>query len=223
MRLLYSFFIFIVLFSSCRTSSEYSKSYTPALQESAGGDSSREKLETEIDSDRKVLFSANITLAVKEPDSTNIEIERIAKKYDGYINEIGTYRTIIRVKSSQLESTIDELSTLGKVRNKNLHGEDVTENYLDFKIRLDNAEKSRNRYLELLQKAETVQEILLVEKELERLNETIEMLKGRMNRIDHLDEFSTVTIILREHKKLGILGYIGFGVYHTIKWLFVRN
>lgn len=35
--------------------------------------------------------------------------------------------------------------------------------------------------------------------------------------------YSTITVSLSERKKPGILGYIGIGVYHAIKWLFVRN
>jgi uncharacterized protein involved in tolerance to divalent cations len=173
--------------------------------------------------EKKILFSAFLSLAVEVPDTANSHIEKIAKKYNGYVNEIGTYRTIIRVKSENLNDAIKEISELGKVQNKSLSGQDVTEEYLDYKIRLENAERSRERYLELLSKAENVEAALKVEKELERLNETIDLLKGKMNRIDHLSEFSTITINLKEKKKPGLLGYIGIGIYHSVKWLFVRN
>ena len=173
--------------------------------------------------ERKVLFSALLSLTVGKPDTANIQIEKIAKKYNGYVNEIGTYRTIIRVKSTNLDSAIKDISRLGKVQNKNISGQDVTDKYLDYQIRLDNAEKSRKRYLELLSKAENVEAALKVEKELERLNEVIDLLKGKMNRINHLSEFSTITINLKEKKKPGLLGYIGLGLYHSVKWLFVRN
>lgn len=99
----------------------------------------------------------------------------------------------------------------------------MTEDYLDFKIRLENAEKSRERYLELLSQAENVEAALKVEKELERLNASIDILKGKMNRIDHLSEFSTITVNLKEKKKPGPLGYIGIGLYRSVMWLFVRN
>jgi hypothetical protein len=77
--------------------------------------------------------------------------------------------------------------------------------------------------LELLAKAENVEAALKVEKELERLNSTIDLLKGKMNRINHLAEFSTITINLKEKKKPGIIGYVGIGIYRSVKWLFVRN
>lgn len=173
--------------------------------------------------DRKVIFNASLYLVVEYPDTANHYIEQITKKYEGYVNKLGTEQTIIRVKSQSLDQALDDLAMVGKVRNQSINGQDVTNTYFDFKIRLENAEKARSRYLELLEKAVTVEEILQVEKELERLNEKIDLIKGQMNRIEHLDAFSTITINLREKKKPGLLGYIGLGLYHSVKWLFVRN
>lgn len=190
------------------------------VMQSGTKEKSLQKVESE---DRKILYSAFLSLKVEEPDSANAHIEKIAKKYKGYVNEVGTYRTVIRVKSKHLEEAVKEISALGKLQNKNITGQDVTEEYFDYKIRLENAEKARKRYLELLAKAENVEAAVQVEKELERLNEKIELLKGKLKRINHLSEFSTITINLKEKKKPGILGYIGLGLYHSIKWLFVRD
>ncbi|MBL4577871.1 MAG: DUF4349 domain-containing protein, partial [Flavobacteriales bacterium] len=90
-------------------------------------------------------------------------------------------------------------------------------------IRLDNAEKSRKRYLELLNMANTVSQALLVEHELERLNQTIDLLKGKINRMSHLTAYATITINLKEEVKPGVLGYMGIAIYHSVKWLFVRG
>ncbi|MBC8147315.1 MAG: DUF4349 domain-containing protein [Bacteroidetes bacterium] len=186
----------------------------------ASADKSFYRSETSV---RKILFSAYLSLTVKNPDTANYHIEKIAKKYKGYVNQIGTYRTIIRVKSDKLNEALAEISALGRVESKSLTGQDVTEEYLDYQIRLQNAEKASGRYLELLAKAENVEAALAVEKELERLNGTIDLLKGKMNRINHLAEFSTITLNLKEKKKPGVLGYVGMGLYYSVKWLFVRN
>lgn len=213
---------------SCSTTRQSSAaySYEPKIEQSSSDlllASNNDKYYDVERVEKKILFSAFLSLTVEVPDTANSQIEKIAKKYNGYINEIGTYRTIIRVKSENLNNAIKEISELGKVLSKNISGQDVTEEYLDYKIRLENAEKSRERYLELLSKAENVEAALKVEKELERLNETIDLFKGKMNRIDHLSEYSTITINLKEKKKPGLIGYIGVGLYYSVKWLFVRN
>jgi hypothetical protein len=172
---------------------------------------------------RKILFSANLSITVKEPEEANQRMKEIARKHEGYVSEEGTARTVIRVSSARLEEAVEEVAALGKVTSKSLTGQDVTEDYLDLQVRLDNAQKARERYLELLAKAENVEAALKVEKELERLNETIDLLKGRINRIEHLDQFSTITARWSERKKPGLLGYVGIGLYQSVKWLFVRN
>ena len=173
--------------------------------------------------DKKIIYTAFIVLTVKNLDTANLHIERIAKKYKGYASNIGTYQTTIRVKSENLNDAIINISNLGKVLRKSKNAQDVTDAYLDYKIKLDNAEKSRKRYLELLVAAENVETILKVEKELERLSEKIDLLKSKMTNINHLSTFSTITIHLKERKKPGFLGYIGVGLYQSVKWLFVRN
>lgn len=171
----------------------------------------------------KIIYSAYLSLSVDKPDTANTRIEEFAKKHKGYVTSLGNTRTVIRIPSKNLDAAIKDVSTLGKVLSKSKNGEDVTKKYRDYKIRLDNAEKSRKRYLELLNKAQNVKEAILVEKELERLNGTIDMLKGNLNNIDHLDKYSTLTVNIQECKKPGIIGYIGIGLYYGVRWLFVRN
>ena len=173
--------------------------------------------------DAKIIYSANLRLTVKSVDNTVDSIKAIAKQYKGYVSEAGSYKSVIRVESQYLHDAVKALSELGKIDHKQIQGKDITDQYRDYKIRLDNAEKARLRYLELLEKAENVEAALKVEKELERLNGTIDLLKGKMNRLNHLTQYSTITIRLNEQVKPGILGYIGIGVYRSVKWLFVRN
>ncbi len=226
MRTVLLFIALSVLALSCSSSRNRAEAYPAGPDEilvgtAEGGPGKARPNQSQTD--RKVLFSAYLLLVVEHPDTANRAIEQIAEKYKGYVNELGTYRSVIRVESGMLEAAITDIATLGKVQRRSMLGQDVTEEYLDYQIRLENAQKARDRYLELLNKAQTVEEILKVEKELERLNETIDLLKGRMNRIDHLAEYSTITIELKEKKKPGLLGYIGLGLYHAVKWLFVRN
>ncbi len=172
---------------------------------------------------RKMVYQADLTLVVNKPDSAMTQLASIAKKFEGYVLSSGTSGSVIRVKSENLESAISAISGLGKITQKRLTGEDVSDTYQDFQIRLSNSEKARERYLELLGQAENVEAALRVEKELERLNQVIDSLKGQMNRLDHLEAYSTITLTINERKKPGLLGYIGIGLYHSVKWLFVRN
>jgi hypothetical protein len=173
--------------------------------------------------DRKMIYNASISLTVKKPDTTNIYIVAIAKKYKGYVLSTSSNATTIRVKSDSLQLAMKEIATLGKVRYKNIYAEDVKEEYADLAIRLENAQKARARYLELLAKAATVEETLKVEKELERLNTEIDLLEGKMNRMDHLVEYSTIVVTLQQKVKLGPLGFAFKYLFKGVSYLFVWN
>lgn len=174
-------------------------------------------------SPRKIIRSAYVEMVAKTPDSTVARVVELAEVYEGFVSESSSTGATIRVPAARLEEALAEIATYAKVKNQRLSGEDVTDQYYDMSIRLDNAEKARQRYLELLARAETVEETLLVERELERLTETIDLLKGRMNRIDQLDAYSTINVRVNQKVKLGPLGYVVKGAYHAVAWLFVRG
>lgn len=175
------------------------------------------------DTGRVVIFNATLRLSVTNADSLNHMLVALCKKYNGYAVTLGNKKSVIRVSAKNLNNTIADLSKAGKLKSKVLSGDDVTDQYKDYAIRLDNADKARLRYLELLARAENVEAALKVEKELERLNTETESLKGKLERLRHLSDFSTIDITIDEKPKLGLLGYIGKGLYAGIKWLFVRN
>lgn len=179
--------------------------------------------QTDKEDSRMMIYNASITIEAKNPDSVSIRVAEIAKKHKGYVLSTSNNETTIRVLSSSLNEALNEIGTYGKVTNKNITGTDVTDEFTDYQIRLENAERTRKRYLELLEKAINVDETLKIEKELERLNGQIDLLKGKMNRINHLVDYSTIKVYHSKKVKLGVLGYAFIGSYKAVKWLFVRN
>jgi hypothetical protein len=172
---------------------------------------------------RVVIYKASLQMVVNSADSLNSRLVDIAKKYGGYAVSLGNRHSAIRVTAPNLLQALGELSTHGKISTQSISGNDVTEEYRDYGIRLDNANKARQRYLDLLQKAENVEAALKVEKELERLNGEIESLKGKIERLKHLSDLSTIEVSMEEKRRIGILGYVFVGLYQGVKWLFVRD
>ncbi len=210
--------ILAVVIMGCSTGRSGAGSYSKQNFENSrdkAGDISQEK--------RVVIYSASIDLKVKNTDSTNAHLKAIAERYGGYAMTLGNKMAEIRVKAGELNNAITDISKLGRITGKTIYGNDVTEEYYDYQIRLENATKARQKYLELLAKAENVEAAVKVEKELERLNGEIDSFEGKLNRLSHLSEYSTITIDLRQRKKLGILGYVSVGLYEGIRWLFIRG
>ncbi len=220
--MLFRFFCFslplILLISGCATRSAYEAGAT------ANAYRNQEDVEQDkVVQERKVLKAASLSVVVAQPDSAVAKTVRLASAYGGFMTSTANNLAVIRVPANRFNEAMDEIAEYGKLKDKRITGEDVTDSYLDLGIRLENAEKSRKRYLELLARAETVEAALAVERELERLNEIIDRYKGQRNRMDKLEQFATIRVNFQQKAKLGPLGFLFKGLYSGVKWLFVRK
>lgn len=214
------------LLSACGSTSYSTNTVrTPRFRDGGGSDKDKAlaKIKFSIDEQRVVIYNARLTMKVHQADTFNIQLAKLAQQYEGYVVSLGSTSSVIRVKAEHLGAALEALKGKGKMEKKTISGEDVTEQYHDYEIRLDNLSKARARYLELLAKAENVEAALKVEKELERVNIDMESLKGKLESMKHLAAYSTISINLEQRHKTGILGYVFVGLYKGVKWLFVRS
>ncbi|PKP05246.1 MAG: hypothetical protein CVU11_00880 [Bacteroidetes bacterium HGW-Bacteroidetes-6] len=237
-------FVFVVaaLLSACNTSARYRSSssyysntrYGSDMASVAGGipaqygdmsggkaDLSSEESNQAFNVSQMIIYNARIDVTVRNIDSANSSIIATAKKYEGYVVSVSNSYTSIRVKSENLDKALADLQKMGKMTSKNVYGTDITMEYNNLTIRLDNAYKARTRYLELLSKAEDVKAALEVEKELERLNKEIDLLEMQKNNYKQQVDYSLINVSLTERTQPGILGYVAIGLYKSVKWLFI--
>ncbi|GAB3297354.1 DUF4349 domain-containing protein [Hymenobacter tenuis] len=168
-----------------------------------------------------MVYNADVRLRVTRPDTAQARVRRLVVREQGYLVQTSEERMQLRVPAERLPVVLQALPGIGKVESQNLRGQDVTEEYTDYQIRLENAQKARQRYLELLAKAANVTEAVAVEKELQRLNTEIDQFTGQLQRLQHLTSYATLTIELRPKTRLGPLGYVAVGVYKAVRWLFI--
>jgi len=175
------------------------------------------------ETERKIIYNASMRIEVDEIEEQTKAVIAKAKRQGGYMVSSDIDNVTVRIPAEKLNAFMDEVATMGEVESRNVYSQDVTEAYADMDIRLENAKKSRKRYLELLNKADKVSDILEIERELERLNTQIEQLKGQLNSYDKQIQYSSVSVRFFTKAKPGPLGYIFVGLYKGIKFLFVRN
>ncbi len=214
------FFIFLfiaIILYSCSASKE-SVAFNLSYYQGTSSSYSKESVK---DTDRIIILNAYITLEVETPEKTTQKIIELSKKYNGYTVSSSNSYVTLRVEADKLNNTIDDIEKLGEVTNKNISGQDVTDDYKDTEIVLDNLNKAREKYLLLLEKAENVSAALQVEKELERINNELNLVKGKLNRLTHLKEYSTINVTIEKEVTPGPVGWIFYGLYKTVVWLFV--
>ncbi|MEN0046882.1 MAG: DUF4349 domain-containing protein [Bacteroidota bacterium] len=220
-----TFLLFIFLFSSCVSRKLYDQQSTGATTVSyeLRQEADLEESYDEFLADRLIIYTAYISVVVKGLEEQREKLQSFVKQHQAYVESSSTNSWTIRVPQDSFNSLLAQIETLGEVNNKNLYSQDVTDQYRDTEIRLETLEKSRQRYLELLNKAEKVSEILEIERELERINVEIESMKGQLKRLDSKVQYATITVSLQEKIKPGPLGVVGVGLYKVVKWLFVWN
>ncbi|HEX6767593.1 MAG TPA: DUF4349 domain-containing protein [Polyangiaceae bacterium] len=141
-----------------------------------------------------LIYAATMTLAVFGTRDAIAAVEELARSKGGYLVSRGDETVTIRVPAKAFQSTLGGVSKLGDELHREVNVRDVTEQFADFEIRLKNAEAVRARLEALLAKAGKVEDALAVERELERVTQTIEQLKGRMRLLSELIAYSTITV-----------------------------
>ncbi|WP_294964609.1 DUF4349 domain-containing protein [uncultured Flavobacterium sp.] len=106
------------------------------------------------------------------------------------------YRNLtVRVPSQNFDRFINDVSKgVSYFEVKNISAEDVTEQFIDLTSRLNTKKKLEERYLQILQKATKVSEILEIEKQISAIREEIEAKEGQLKYLESRVSESTVTI-----------------------------
>ena len=135
---LLTYSLLLIALTSC---SSYKQSYEAdySLEKRAKEKASTSDHSTLESQKRILIYNATMDISATVPDSTRSQIIAIAGLYDGYIQSLDNKIIIIRVKSIYLNNALVDISKTGKVNNKTVSGNDVTDQYYDLQIRLDNA------------------------------------------------------------------------------------
>jgi copper chaperone CopZ len=188
---------------------EYDSNY--AMDDSVDGSSQGAG---EISTGRKTITTVDISIEVDDAQLTVEKIVKAAHDAGGYVSSSSVYDSYygsnnakegyvtVRVPESDSPKFIEDLGQLGKVTSKSESGRDVTEEYIDVTARLNNLKRQETRLFDVLNMTTTVEEILSVEKELERVRGEIDSLTGRLNYLDDKIDFSTINVRVSEPRPI---------------------
>lgn len=149
-------------------------------------------------SQKKIIQTGEIFLIVEDIKESNSSIRNKANELNGYVESENisenSSNTSIRIPSDKLDIFIEYVNKNYDVRNQQMSAQDITDTYVDNEARLKNFKAQESQTLEILKKANTVEDILKVQSEISKLRGEIEALESRKNIWDKDIEFSTVRI-----------------------------
>jgi hypothetical protein len=154
---------------------------------------------------RLVVEESNVSAVVDDVRQKVDKVLAEVTKQGGYMvsstltqpEEAPFASLVVRLPNKELRPMLAFLRGLAiKVTSENLRGTDVTDQYVDLEARLDNLNKTKAKYEDILAKAVTVQDILQVQQQLSYLQEQIDSLKGQQKYLEKTAENSKLTIYL---------------------------
>jgi hypothetical protein len=156
-----------------------------------------------VSGDRNLILTAKIDMRTKDPWATSDRAQAIASGLGGDVlnlSQSGTADTrsaslTIRVPSSRFGDALQQLKSLeGEVQTSGVSAQDVTDQFVDLQARLTAKQAEEQRYLAILNRANTIDEILKVDASLGTVRTQIEQLTAQINSIKARTEFSTISM-----------------------------
>lgn len=193
--------LFIVLFG-CDKNSEMARA--PAEEAGIVAVTEEKNIET---AERKLIKEGDVSFETSDIAATRQTIFQAVKKFDAYVSSDkeskspgrNTNTIVIRVPSTHFDALLTEATSgIENFDSKNIGVEDVTEEFLDIQARLKTKKELENRFLELLKKAQTVTEILEIEKQIGELRAEIESIEGRLKYLQDRVSYSSLTLTFYE-------------------------
>ncbi len=168
---------------------------------------------------RKLVRQATVSLEVEDVGVAVRQVETIAAGAGGFVSASSVFvedppepvedgvsppeRTesatvTIRVPSAVYSSVLNQLREIaGEVRSESSTTSDRTADFVDMEARLRNLEATEVTYLALLEKAETVADILTVQERINDVRLEIELIQGNINLLNDLSDLATIVIQLQ--------------------------
>ncbi len=207
----------------------YSKSEEPMEMESVTASASRgeygsgfgmtdgsDSAETELynTESEKLIRTVTMQLQTKEFDTVLGYLDAKVAELGGYIqssqvfgNGMDSYgyrsaSMTLRIPQGKLDTFVSGVSENATVVRKSENAENVTLRYADTEARLKSLQIEQERFLELLEKADTVESILVLEEHLTELRYEIESYASTLKLYDNKVNYSTVTLDISEVKRI---------------------
>jgi len=159
--------------------------------------------------ERMIVRTGEMWLVVNDVPTALDQIGKLAEGFDGYVVSSKRWQEgerlagsiTIRVAAEHFDDAMRGLREMAvDVTSEDTSSKDVTEEYVDLSAKLHNLEATEEQLLEIMEKAEKVEDILDVQRELSRTRGEIEQTKGRMQYLERTSTTSLIGVRLEQAK-----------------------
>ena len=158
--------------------------------------------------ERDVVYTSSLRVRVGDASKAATTARSYADDAGGYLAKQDADLTgaeevavTLRVPSARFDDVVERLAALGTVQDRSIDSDDVTDQVVDLKGRLENAKASADRLRELLAKAEVIQNVVTIEDRLTQRETEIEQLEGQLQVVQDQVQLATIRVTFTEKAK----------------------
>ena len=177
---------------------------------------SEEEVKASTQSERKLIKTIDIELETLEYDKTISYIEKKVTKLGGYVesstidgNSISDdyygsrYGELkVRIPKEKVNEFVEGIDENTNIRRKSESTEDITLNYIDIESHKEALKVEQKRLMAILEKAETVEDIISLESRLSQVRYEIGNYESKLRTYDNLVDYATVNIFVSEVQEI---------------------
>lgn len=152
---------------------------------------------------RKLIKTGHIRFASENIAQTRRTVDTLLTKYSAYIsreNETSSnysehHDLTVRIPKENFDAFLNDLTqNIKKIDEKHIDVQDVTEEFIDIAAALKIKKETEAGYLKLLNRANTIKDILDIQNQIQILRSEIESIEGRLKYLEDAVNFSTLNI-----------------------------
>lgn len=118
---------------------------------------------------------------------------------------------VIRVPAQQFGPALDQVrSAGGRVITEKITGQDVTEEFIDLEAHIKTQKALEDQFLEIMKRANRVEDALEVQRQIADVRSEIEKLEGRKRFLENHASLSTITVTMQTPAAIAV-NTTGFG------------
>jgi ABC-type anion transport system duplicated permease subunit len=154
-----------------------------------------------------IIRTAQLVLTVSDVESAVQAVRALVTATPGarilaaqtrYENDQQVATLTLQVPAAAFETVMSALRRLARrVESEATSSQDVTEEYIDLTARLRTLRATEARLLALLERAQRLEDILVLERELAQVRSQIERLEGRQRYLAQRSDLATITVTLQ--------------------------
>ncbi len=157
-----------------------------------------------LQAERSVIATAVVSLRDDDASKVRAEVMQIVDVHRGQVSdeetttdedgEVSMSRLVLRIPVSDFTEAVDALEKVGELVSSNKSSDDVSFDVIDVRARIRAQEQSLRRVEVLLERAESIRDVVSIESELTRRQSELEALKSKQAYLGDQTSYSTITV-----------------------------